>query len=176
MSKQNRRIKPTPYIVENIQEAERALAELAALDRQISESKLAMQAAIDLEKSKASQNCAPLLERRKELENSLAIFAKLHKNTLFTKAKSCNLGFGIIGFRASTQIRLQNGITAAMTLDRLEDLGYHGGIRIKKEINKEFMSDWTNEQLQSVGLKRQHLENFFIEIAHEKMPVTGLEL
>lgn len=170
------RSKPNPYTIEDIQGAEIALAKLAILDRKITNTKLAMQEAIDVEKAKASEICTPLLARRKELENAVAIYAKFHKNTLFSKTKSRALGFGTIGFRASMQIRLQNGVTTAMALKRLEHFGLSGGIRIKKEINKEFMSDWSDEQLQSVGLKRHHLENFFIEITQEQIPEMGLEL
>lgn len=165
-----KRSKPNPpYVVENLQQAETTLAELTALDRKITTINLTMQEAIDLEKAKASQASAPLLARRKELETGLAIFAKLHKNTLFTKNKSRDLGFGTIGFRASAQIKQQTGITAAMSLERLDSLGFLDAIRVKRELNKEFMSAWPDERLESVGLKRQRLETFFIELKQDEM-------
>lgn len=170
-----KRSKPNPYIVENIKQAEGTLAELAALNRKVTEINLAMQEAIDLEKAKASQASTPLVARRKELEAGLAVYAKLNRQEVFGKAKSRDLGFGTIGFRASTQIKQQKGVTVDMTLERLQNFGFLEGIRLKKEVDKEAMSGWPNERLETVGLTRQQSDTFFIEIAKDEMP-KGVEV
>lgn len=107
------RIKPDPHVVEDRAQAECALAEIAALDRKLDGITTAMQETIDLAKAKASQEANPLIARRKELADAVAVFAKLNRQTLFAKAKSVDLGFGTIGFRASTRIVQIRGVTAA---------------------------------------------------------------
>ena len=167
------RIKPQPHIVENRQQAEGTLAEIAAIDRKISAANTAMQEAIDLEKAKASQISSPLLARRKELADGLAVYARLNKAELFKKSKSLDLGFGIIGFRNSTKLVQISGVTAAMTLEKLHQFGFVEGIRSKEELNKEAMAGWADERLGTVGLKRQQSEGFFIEISKDEMPTTS---
>ena len=88
------RIKPDPHIVADRAQCEGSLAEMAALDRKLSGIETDMQEAIDAAKAKASQLAGPLLERRKELADAVAVFAKLNKQELFAKSKSLDLGFG----------------------------------------------------------------------------------
>lgn len=168
-----KRIKPHPYIVENLQQAEGALAEIAALDRKIQDVNSSMQELIDLEKTKASQLCTPLVARRKEIADGIAIFARLNKQELFAKTKSRDLGFGVIGFRSSTKMVQQNGVTAEMTIQRLQRFGLLTGIRTKYELNKDAMAAWPDERLESLGLKRQQSETFFIEIAKDEIPTKN---
>lgn len=137
------RSKPNPHIVESREQAEGTMAEIAA----------------------------PLKARRKELESGLAVFAKLNRSTLFPgKSKSLDLGFGVIGFQASSKIVQQNGIEPAVTLDRLHKFGFVEGIRTKEEINRDAMTDWTAEKLETVGLRRQKSDGFFVDVKEEAVP------
>ena len=170
------RIKPTPHIVENRAQAEGTLAEIAALDRKIATVGLEMQEAIHAAKAKAGQAAEPLSTRRKELADGLAVFARLNKTELFPKGtKSVDLGFGVIGFRASTKIVQHAGITADMTLEKLHQYDYAEGIRTKEEINRDGMAGWSDEKLETVGLRRQQSDGFYIEIDEERVP-DGQEL
>ena len=54
--------------------------------------------------------------RRKELSDAVTVYGKLNRQELFIKSKSLDLGFGVIGFRASTKIVQMRGVTAEMTL------------------------------------------------------------
>ena len=108
------RIKPDPYVIADRAQAEGALAEMASLDRKLAGIESAMQEVIDTAKATASQQANPLLARRKELADAIAVFAKLNRQELFAKAKSLDMGFGIIGFRASTRISQVRGITAKL--------------------------------------------------------------
>lgn len=89
---------------------------------------------------------------------------------MFPKSKSLDLGFGVIGFRASTKIVQVRGVTAEMTLERMHQYHLADGIRLKEEINKEAALGWPDERLELVGLKRQQADTFFIEINKEKVP------
>lgn len=164
------RIKPDPHVVADRAQAEGALAEMAVLDRKIGGIEANMQEAIDSAKQRASQQANPLLARRKELADAVAVYAKLNRQELFAKAKSVDLGFGIIGFRASTRISQMRGITAEMTLEKLHQFNLADGIRVKEEVNREAALGWPDERLELVGLKRQMLDTFFIEIKKENVP------
>ena len=106
------RIKPDPHIVADRAQAEGALAEMAALDRKLSGIEAEMQEKIDSAKAQASQLSTPLLARRKELADAVAVYAKLNKQDLFSKGKSLDLGFGVMGFRASTKVVQVSGVSA----------------------------------------------------------------
>lgn len=164
------RIKPDPYVIADRAQAEGALAEMAALDRKLAGIESAMQEVIDTAKATASQQANPLLARRKELADAIAVFAKLNRQELFAKAKSLDMGFGIIGFRASTRISQVRGITAEMTLEKLHQYNLADGIRVKEEINKEACLGWPDERLELVGLARKILDTFFIEIKKDEVP------
>lgn len=167
------RIKPDPHVVEDRAQAECALAEIAALDRKLDGITTAMQETIDLAKAKASQEANPLIARRKELADAVAVFAKLNRQTLFAKAKSVDLGFGTIGFRASTRIVQIRGVTAEMTLERLHQYNLADGIRTKEEINKDAALGWPDERLELVGMRRQQVDAFYIEIRKDPLPQEG---
>lgn len=164
------RIKPDPHVVADRAQAECALAEIAALDRKISGIESEMQECIDKAKAAASQQVNPLQARRKELADAVAVYAKLNRQELFAKAKSLDMGFGVIGFRASTRISQIRGITAEMTLEKLHQYNLSDGIRVKEEINKDSCLGWPDERLELVGLKRQMLDTFFIEIKKDAVP------
>ena len=167
------RIKPDPHVVEDRAQAECALAEIAALDRKLDGIATDMQETIDLAKARASQEANPLIARRKELADAVAVFAKLNRQTLFAKAKSVDLGFGTIGFRASTRIVQIRGVTVEMTLERLHQYNLVDGIRTKEEINKDTALGWPDERLELVGMRRQQIDTFFIEIKKDQLPQEG---
>lgn len=164
------RMKPNPEVIVDRAQAEGALAEIAAIDRKIATREAAMQEMIDHARAEASQYCNPLMARRKELADAVAVFAKLNKQELFSKAKSIDLGFGIIGFRQSTRISQIRGITSEMTLEKIRQFNFADGIRQKEELNKEAALGWPDERLELVGLKRQISDTFFIEIKKEEVP------
>ena len=98
------RIKPEPTIAANLDDAARMVAEIGAIDRKLDLIEAGMQEKIDDAKTIAAQTAKPLQERRKILSDAVGTFAILNKGELFTKAKSLDLGFGVIGFRLSTSI------------------------------------------------------------------------
>lgn len=164
------RLKPQPMVIADKTEATVAVAEIAALDREVAAIESDMQAEIDAAKARARQRAAGASARRAELANAVAVWAKLHKDELFSAAKTLDLGHGKIGFRASTAIVQERGVTVEMSLDRLHELGMSDGIRLKEELNKEQMLAWPDERLALVGVKRQQRDTFFIDIPQEAVP------
>lgn len=166
------RLKPTPIVIATKEEATGAVAEIAALDRQMATIESDMQADIDAARARARQRASSVASRRVDLANGVAVWAKLHREDLFKNAKTLDLGHGKIGFRASTAITQERGITVEMSLARCHELGFADGIRLKEELNKERMMAWTAERLSLVGVKRQQRDTFFIDIPQEAIPTT----
>ena len=168
------RLKPQPLVIADKSEATVAVAEIAALDREIAAIERDMQAEIDAAKARARQRAASASARRADLANGVAVWAKLHKEELFSSAKTLDLGHGKIGFRASTAIVQERGVTVEMSLARLHELGMPDGIRLKEELNKEHMLAWPDAQLALVGVKRQQRDTFFIDIPQPSVPEEGV--
>lgn len=164
------RIKPEPVVVASLEEAEAALGEMASLERKLGGIQSNMQEDIDQAKARASQAAKPLAERHKALSEAVGAFAILNKDELFKKARSLDLGFGVIGFRLSTRIMQARGVSVGLTLERMKQYGLSEGIRLKEEINKDVCLAWPEERLDLVGLKRQQQDKPYIEIRKDAVP------
>lgn len=166
------RLKPTPIVIANKEEAMVALAEISSLDRSIANIEADMQAEIDAARARARQRAGSITAHRVELANGVAVWAKLHKEELFKNSKTLDLKHGKIGFRASSAITQERGVTAEMSLNRCHELGLNDGIRLKEELNKERLLSWPEERLALIGVKRQLRDTFFIDIPQESIPVS----
>ena len=165
------RHKPDPLIVANLEEATAAVGEIAALDRNIQAVEADMQAEIDVAKARARARAEGLQARRKELADAVGVFAKLNKDTLFRDVRTLDLGYGKIGFRLSNPSIVQDrGVTEAMSLAKLHELGLTDGIRVREELARDVLLGWPDERLVLAGVKRRQRDTFFIETAREKLP------
>lgn len=164
------RIKPVGLILSDIRQVEGALAEIAAIDRKCAEITNFMNETIDKVKAHAETASVSLMARHKELCSAIKVFATLNEDTVFEKGKkSRDLAFGIIGFRASTEIKQMNKISAETTLQRLHEFGFKEAITNKESLLKSAMTSWTDEKLQSVGLKKRLKNEFYIEVKAEEL-------
>lgn len=166
------RIKPDPYMVLDMAQCEGALAEMAALDRKLSAIENEMRESVDAAKAKGQPACRAFTDTAQGVVGRGDGVRQAQPAELFTRSKSLDLGFGVIGFRASTKIIQMRGVTAEMTLERLHQYNLSDGIRTKEEINKDAALGWPDERLELVGLKRQQSDTFFIEIKKEEVPET----
>lgn len=165
------RHKADPLIVASLEEATVAVGEIAALDRKISAIEAEMQAEIDAARARARQRAQGLPERRKEIRDAVAVFAKLNKSTLFCGTRTLDLGYGKIGYRLSgPSIVQERGVTEAMSLAKLRELGLVDGIRIREELAKDVLLGWTDERLSLAGVRRQQRDMFYIDIPQEALP------
>jgi phage host-nuclease inhibitor protein Gam len=163
------RIKPQALIINDVKQADEALAELAAIMREVGEIEAAMNAIIDGAKDAAAKKSQPMQDRRKELEAALATFGNLRKPELFKDKKSLELNFGIIGFRKSTSLRTKAKTTWAAVLERLKELGLTTGIRTKEEVDKDVLRAWPEERLEAVGVRRDERDEFYVEVKQEEV-------
>jgi phage host-nuclease inhibitor protein Gam len=151
------RKKPVPTVmVASLQDADKVLEELADLERRASGVKNSMNERIDAAKAEAAEEMLPIEARKKELEGALSAFALMHKGDLFKEKKSRELDFGTLSFRLSTRIvPAGKGITLETMLEKVKELGFLDGVRLKEELNKEAMAGWDDDQLAQVGAKRR---------------------
>lgn len=154
-------------VIDDKAQAEGALAEMAALERKIALSRLAMQESIDLAKERSQEECTPLERRHKELFNGVKSWAKRNKASMFDKKRSLDLVFGVIGFQGSTKIQQMSGMSEEYTLEKLKGYGFKAGIRITEKVDKEAMEKWTDERLALVGLIRRTSDNYYCKIKQE---------
>ncbi len=164
------RTKPQPMVIGNLEEADNALRQLAEIARESALIDQSLNEQIDTLKAAAKQQMEPLLAARKRLEDALAVFGIQNKDELFPERKrSQELVFGILGFRRSTSLRLLAKHTWAMVLKRLQDLGQTSGIRTKHEVDKDALRGWSDGALENVGVKRETVDEFFVELKQEAL-------
>lgn len=164
------RTKPQPLVIGNLEEADSALRQLAEIAREAALIDQGLNEQVDTLKAAAKQQMEPLLTARKRLEDALAVFGIQNKDELFPERKrSQELVFGILGFRRSTSLRLVAKHTWAMVLKRLQDLGQTGGIRTKHEVDKDALRGWSDGALENVGVKRETVDEFFVELKQEAL-------
>lgn len=164
------RTKPQPLIIGTLTQADEALRQLAEIDREQRQIESGAQAQIDQVKAVAKAQLEPLTASRKRLEDALAVFGTQRKAELFPeKKRSQELTFGVIGFRRATGLRLMAKRTWGSVLERLEALNFTSAIRTKREVDKPAMADWSDEQLETVGVKRETADEFYIELKQEEL-------
>lgn len=165
------RTKPQPLIIGDLNQADEALRKLAEIAREQAVIEGTLNEQIDELKAAAKRQMEPLTASRKRLEDALAVFGTQHKDDLFpARKRSQELAFGVLGFRRATSLRLLAKKTWGSVLERLEALGFTTAIRIKREVDKTAMADWSDEQLETVGVRREQVDEFFIELKQEELP------
>ena len=165
------RTKPQPLIIGDLPQADEALRKLAEITREQALIEQGLNAQIDQLKAAAKLQLEPLTASRKRLEDALAVFGTLKKDELFgeQRGRSVELNFGILGFRRSTSLRLLAKHTWAQVLKRIQDLGFTEGVRTKLEVDREALRGWPGERLESVGVKIETADEFFVELKQEEI-------
>lgn len=164
------RTKPQPLVICTLSQADETLRQLAELNREQAAIESGLNEQIDTLKAAAKLQLEPLTASRKRLEEALGVFGIQQKGELFTDRKrSLELNFGVIGFRKATSLRLLAKHTWAMVLKRLQDLGLTEGIRTKLEVDKDTLRGWAEERLETVGVKRETVDEFYVELKQEEI-------
>ena len=169
----SKRVKPTlqaPHIA-TTEQADRALAEIAAARREITRMELAFKEETAAMKAQLAEDCEPHRQKVASLEQGLLLFATAEREKLFAKRKSLALTFGTIGFRAASALAtLKKSITWGVVLERVREMGLDA-IRVKEELDKEALKAMPPETIAAAGCKIVQSDDFFYEIAEEpEMP------
>lgn len=163
-----KRIKPKATVaIQNLDDADRALAEIGDLQRRIEEIETNMNDAIDRHKDEAANLAAPLRERHKVLSEGLAVFGELQKNNIFAVKRSINLVFGVLGFRKSAEIKAAAGKKLADVLEALKTHRFLEAIKVTEKVNKDAMRGWTDDRLGLVHAVREEKDTFWFEVKEE---------
>jgi phage host-nuclease inhibitor protein Gam len=165
------RIKPTATapVLQNLGDVDSALAQIAALRRNVNLIETAMNDEVDGIKLRAAQEAEPFKVEIAMLEQALTRYAEYNKAELFAKRKSVDLTFGVFGFRASTKIKLLAKMTWARVLQNIHDWDRPELIRIKEEPDKDVMKRLSPEELKELGCKVVQEDVFYYELAEQEL-------
>jgi Bacteriophage Mu Gam like protein. len=161
--------KATGLIIDDLERAEGALAEMAALDGKLALIELDLNEKLETARAGAVEAATPLNKRRKELEDALKSYAKRQQSVLFVDRQSKELAFGTIGYRNSRQLVQMDGVKADFTLQKLKALGLREGIQTSESLAKENMEKWPVERLELVGLHWKESTKYYVEVNKEKV-------
>jgi len=169
------RRKPNPpaVVINNLEQADDLLREMAECSRRIDAIRSTMNEAIDAAKAEGKEQAAGHAARLKELEESLAAYATYQKPELFKSRKSVTRVFGTFGFRKSTEIKPQTKHTWGSILEQLKSLGMNHAVRTKEEVNKETLQEWPDERLEKVGARRVSEDKFWVEVDQAALEDTA---
>jgi len=163
--------RPAPRL-RDLPDVDGALYEMAQATAEIKQLEAVVEARINDLKEAYKQKAQPLVDRIKALELDVLAFAEDRKPDLFSDKRSLELTFGEIGFRRSTRISVRQD-----TLALLKELGWEEGIRVEESVNKEKLTEWSDEQLARVHASRTELDKFWYELheldAVEQVPATA---
>jgi phage host-nuclease inhibitor protein Gam len=163
------RSKPNTLVITTANQAEEAMLSLARLSRKMKGIELDAKENIDIIKENAVAAMEPLKATRKELENAICAYATTNKDQLFNGRKSLETPFGLFGWRKATKLLPLAKRTLADVLERLRELDITEAIKTKESVDKAAMRDWSDAKLESVGMRRQIKDDFFIEPNEESL-------
>lgn len=163
------RIKPTATVIANLEQADAALQELAAIERQIGEIEDRMNAVIDAAKAEADAASAHLRGRKAALAAALTAYATHHKEGLFAKARTVALTFGSLSWRRSSELKPAPKHTWGGILAKIKQLGLTEGVRTKEEVDREALRQWSAERLELVGACLVDKDTFGYELNQQAL-------
>jgi phage host-nuclease inhibitor protein Gam len=157
------------YPVKDLAAANKALAEIAEMKRTVKARENGMNDEIDRIKAETEAAVAPLQAKIASLENGLLAFAEYNKDELFVGKRSTELDFGRLGYRRSKEIKPMPKKTLAMVLGKIKELGFAEGVRTKESVNKDELSQWSDEKLALVEARRVEKDTFWYEIDEQEI-------
>jgi len=160
----------SPVQIQSLDEANAALSEIGKLILQLESIDGDADQKIGEIRDEAASKGEKLRDRIEELDNALALFGEYNKAELFKDKKSLELSYGLIGFRQSSKISIKK-----TTLEKIKAVfPDKGGIRIKEEVDKEALKDWTAPELAAVDAKKVVEDTFFREVNREQINIDML--
>ncbi len=137
------------FLVKDLAQANQTLAEIAVLKREA--------------------QAAARQARIEALESGLAAFAEFGKAELFKDRRTCELDFGRLGFRRSSEVRPKPRNTWAAVLGRVKELGLVEAVRVREDVNREALRQWPEARLELVGARRVEKDVFWCEVNEEAL-------
>lgn len=165
MSK-NKRVKPEVNMqkMKDLNDVNLAMRRIRDLKAKMTKMDIEAQEKINKVRAEVEAKAKPMLQEIEPLQNGILAFAEYNKNELFKTKKTIDLNFGQIGFRKSTKISIKNS-----TLGLLQHFHFTKAINIKKSVDKEALSKWTDTKLDKVNAKRITEDSFWYEVKEEEV-------
>jgi phage host-nuclease inhibitor protein Gam len=151
-------------------EADQALAEIGKAQRAIAKIELDLNHKVDRLKSEALEAASELKDQVSFETSRLKKFATTYREDVFKGKQSLELTHGKFGFRRSSTLALtQKGDTWDEVVKRLEEQEQLEAVKVKKEVNKEYLEKWSEDRLLHLGVAVKPKESFYVEVAEEKV-------
>ena len=163
-------LSPVTFPVHSLDDVDAALAQIAARKRQIDLIGLGVAEQVDEIKTRAAAETEPIRLEIAALELAIGRFAEASKAELFSKKKSVQLQFGIVGFRASSKLKTLKKWTFERVLATLRDTGMRE--YIKEEVDKEKLKGLAPETLAGIGCTVVQEDVFYYELPEQPEPET----
>ena len=155
--------------VGSFEDAVEAMRQLAEIERELDTNKVAMNEQIDAVKQKHEAEAQVIKARATVVESALGLYANTNRAKLFGDKQTVDTKFGSFGFRKSSEIKTKSKWTFGKAVEKLKELGKTNAITTKESVNKPALSDWTDEQLAEVGLRRAGKETFGYQTKQEEV-------
>lgn len=138
------------------------LARLAQATRELTAIEDAAAAELEILRDRAGRKAIPLHKKISKLEGELEALAIKHQAEVFqTGKKSLKLPAGTVGFRQTTSIEVDD-----KTIELIEKRGRADeAIRIKKEVIKSALHNWSAKDLKAVKADRTIADEFYCKPA-----------
>lgn len=159
------RVKPdrvTP--VASVDEADKALARIAEINRNLATIDAALNAKLDECKTNAAALAAGLQDELAQLTNGLEAFGESNRADLFPKQKTLELPHGFMGFRLSSSISISK-----KTMELLQAARKTVAIIVKKSVDKDVLKTWSDADLAEFKAKRVTEDKFWFEVKDEEV-------
>lgn len=136
MAKANTTVKTAAavFVARSRDEADHAVAQIGALQRQREEIQTAMNARLAELKATSETEAAPINAAIKELSHGVQVWAEAHRDALCKGIKTVKLGNGELRWRLRPPSVVVRG--AGMVVEALKRLGLSRFVRVKEEIDK----------------------------------------
>lgn len=115
-------------------------------------------------KLEATMQSKPYQDRIKKLELEIKEFSEENRADIRGKTKQTD--FGKIGFRQSTKIIIRSIQSVISTLRARK---MYDCIRVKEEINKDKLGEYSDEVIAAVGASKKVEDVFWYEVDREKL-------
>ena len=152
----------------NWKQTDEAIRRIGNLQLAINAAESKAKDAIDGAKLELAATATPLQKRIKELVTAVEVFASRDINKPdFRGAKSMKLGFGTLGWRASSSIKISVKKKLGKTLDLIKSVFTPAKAKpliiVKESVDKNALAKLTDEDLAKVNARRDSKDVFFVE-------------
>lgn len=171
---------PKPTVIENLQQFDNALREIAKLEARIGVFEFQRREAIIAAESKFKTEVSTMAANRQLMIEQLEIYYRANRAELEKKGKNkfITLQFGKAGIRrGAPSIALLKSWKLDAVIQALKDAGWAAFIRQREELDKPAVkkANLNTEQLAEFGLRIRQRDEFWFETFPQATAVTVAE-